>query len=179
MAEPTPSSQRSPIAIALLAILRAIAAIVLVVYTLFDELLFPLLRPLLAALGRLRLFQVIGDGIGMLPPYVVLVLLAVPFIIIEPIKVFALYWLASGHIWQGPALLVIAQILSILICDRIYHAGRAKLLQIGWFRALMNWLVALRDKGFAWVKATAIWTNIAAIGRTIRRTVVGWLGTAR
>ena len=162
---------------AIIAILRALAAVVLIVYALLDELLFPLLRPALAALGRLRLFQAIGAGIGLLPPYGALVALAVPFIIIEPVKIFALYWLASGHIWQGPILLVAAHVLSILVCDRIYHAGRDKLMRIGWFKALMTWLTALRDRSLSWVKATAVWKNGATILKAMRRTVAGWFRT--
>jgi hypothetical protein len=136
---------------------RVVAAVVVVVWTLLDELLFPLFRPLVRWLSSLRLFEMIGDWLGRLPPYVVLVCLAVPFILIEPLKLVALYWLASGLVIRGIVLMVFSYVLSILTLDRIYHAGHAQLMKIGWFARLMGWVIGLRDGVFGWVKATAAW----------------------
>jgi len=75
---------------------RLIATIVVVVWAVFDELLFQPLRPLVRWLSGLRLFEAIGALIGRAPPYGVLVMLAVPFALIEPLKIVALYWIATG-----------------------------------------------------------------------------------
>lgn len=161
------------------AVARFVVTIAVVVYTILDELLFPLVRPLLRWLSGLRLFAAIGAVIARLPPYVVLVLLAVPFAIIEPVKVFALYWGATGHVLQGTLILIAAQILSIFTCDRIYHVGRGQLMKIGWFRRLMTWLVSLRDKALAWARTTRIWQSAAGAVRSIREWFRGVIASLR
>jgi hypothetical protein len=161
---------------ALMAILRVLGRGVLslcvVVYVVIDELLTGILWPAIAGLSRLRIFKLIGDVIAGLPPYGVLVLLAIPFVIIEPVKVFALYWTATGHFVQGPVLLMLAYVLSILSCDRIYHSGHAKLMQIDWFKRLMVWLVGLRDWALGWVRSTAIWRTVSGAVKAIRKRIV-------
>lgn len=158
---------------------RLVVTVAVVVYTILDQLLFPLLRPLLRWLSGLRFFESLGAAIGRLPPYVVLILLAVPFAIIEPLKVFALYWGATGHVVQGGVLLVAAHLLSILTCDRIYHAGREPLLRIGWFRRLMEWLVFLRDRAIGWARETGVWQWSAATIRAVRGWLAGVLASLR
>ena len=108
-----------------------------------------------------------------------LVLLAVPFVIIEPIKVFAVYWGATGHVIQGGALLLVAHLVSILTCDRIYHSGHGQLMKIIWFARLMAWLVRLRDKAFAWARSTAAWRAASAMARSIRDWFRGILQSLR
>lgn len=151
------------------AVLRVIVSIGVVFYTLLDELLFPLFRPLVRWLSGLKLFEAVGALIRRLPPYGVLVLLGVPFVIIEPAKVLALVWMAEGKLALGIALLVGAQVLSIFTCDRIYHTGHAQLMRIGWFKRLMGWLKGLRDRVLDWVRATPAWAWARALAGRVRR----------
>ena len=151
------------------AIGRATAIVIVVLWAILDTLLVPLLRPLVDWLASLRLFETIGALIGRTPPYLVLLLLAVPFVVLEPLKVFALYWIAVGHVIQGTILLIFAHGLSILTLDRIYHAGKGQLDKIGWFARLMSWVVGLRDWAFGWVKQSAAWQAAARLGTAARR----------
>lgn len=157
-----------PVVRAIRAIARFVVAIVVVGYTLLDELLFPLFRPAIRWLTGLRLFQRIGEAIGRLPPYGALVLLGVPFAIIEPAKLGALWVIASGRVIEGTVLLLIAHALSLLVCERIFHAAYTPLMRIGWFRALMGWLFGLRDKALALVRATAAWRWAKGVARGVR-----------
>lgn len=147
---------------------RAIATVIVVIWTALDELLFAPLRPLIAWLSQLRLFEALGGLVGRLPPYVVLVLLAVPFVLIEPLKILALYWIATGLFIRGAVLLVVSYVLSIFTLDRLYHTGRSQLMKIGWFARLMAWVTGLRDWAFGWVKATALWKWATGIGAGVR-----------
>lgn len=161
------------------ALARFVVTVAVIVYTLLDELLFPLVRPLLRWLGALELFQRLGTLIARSPPYVVLVLLAVPFVIIEPAKVFAVYWTATGHVVAGPVLLGVAQIVSLLTCERIYHVGHGQLMQIGWFRGLMVWLFGLRDRALAWARSTTFWQSAAAMIGAVRAWFRGFIASLR
>lgn len=168
-AEPSPNPARfAPVRV----VLPTVASVVIVIYMAVDAILTRLLWPTIAQLSRLMFFQQIGEAIARLPPYAVLVLLAVPFILIEPVKVFALYWLASGHFVQGALLLVAAYVLSVLICDRIYHSGHAKLMQIGWFKRLMDWLIGLRSRGVAWAKSQPVWVAVSRTVSNLRRRII-------
>ena len=158
---------------------RVILSVLLLLWTLLDLLLLPLLRPLLNALGRLRLFELLAAGLGRLPPYLALLALAVPFAIIEPFKVFALYWLGLGHLIQGGILFVLSHLASLLIVERVYHAAHAPLMRIGWFKRLMIWLVDLRRLVTDWAKSTTLWQSSASLGRSLKATVAGWVTSLR
>jgi hypothetical protein len=160
-------------------LLRIVLSILLILWTLLDTLLSPVFRPLLRFLGSLRIFETLGAWLGRLPPYAALLALAVPYVIVEPAKVFALYWLGIGHVIQGGAMFVAAHVLSILVLDRVYHAAHAPLMRIGWFARLMGWLAGLRDLAMGWARSTAVWQTSARLARDVRATIASWLRTAR
>lgn len=147
---------------------RFVVGIFVVGYSILDQLLFPLFRPLIGWLSGLKLFELIGAGLQKLPPYVMLLVLAVPFFLLEPLKLFALYWIAVGHIYQGAALTILAHVLSILTLERLYHAGKPQLMQIGWFARLMAWLGGIRDTALRIAKSTAVWKWSAEIALAVR-----------
>ena len=158
---------------------RVLLSIVLILWTLLDVLLFPLFRPLFAWLSSLRLFEWIGSLFNRLPPYVALLIFAIPFIVIEPLKGFALYWFGIGHYIQGALLLVLAHGGSILIVERLYHAMHVPLMRIGWFRRLMSWLDGLRRAVLDWARATDLWRSAAGLAQTVRAAVRGWVRALR
>lgn len=156
-------------------VVRGIGGFVVVVavvgYTVLDELLFPVFRPVIVWLTGLRLFQKLGEALGRLPPYVALVALGVPFVIIEPAKLLAIWWAAQGHVVQGTGLLLVAQVLSLLVCERIFHAAYEPLMRIGWLKAVLGWLFGLRDRAIALARSTAAWKQAV---RLARATVLWW-----
>ncbi len=149
-------------------IARVVVTIGVILYTALDELLFPLFRPVIRWLGSLQLFQRLAAFIRILPPYAVLALLAAPFIILEPAKLFAIYWGATGHPVQGVLILLAAQVASILTCDRLFHVGYDPLMRIGWFNKLMTWVISLRDAVLGWARSTALWKASATFARGVR-----------
>lgn len=156
---------------------RFVVVVTVVGYTVLDELLFPIFRPLIAKLTRLRLFQRIGEALGRLPPYVALAALGVPFLVIEPAKLLAVWWAAQGHIAHGTVMLLVAQVLSLLVCERIFHAAYQPLMRIGWLKALLTWLFGLRDRAIAMARSTVAWKQAVRLARAAarwwRRTIAG------
>lgn len=143
-------------------------AVLVVAYDALDAIFGPVVRPIVAWLAGLRLFQRIGAAIAALPPYGVLALFAVPFAAIEPFKFVALFWLAQGRFGLGLTSLVCAHLASLLVCERIFHAGKARLLEIGWFASAYGFLTALRDRALAWIRSTAAWRWAADAAARIR-----------
>ena len=147
---PPPAPERGPLARGLLAILRA----VITVFIILDELLRPLYRPLLRRLAELRVMRRLEETVAALPPPLVLLALAIPFAIAEPLKLFGLLLFAEGQFWAGLVVTAFAHLMSFVFVERIYHAGREKLLRYRWFAWIMGQVVRVRDNVLGWVRAT-------------------------
>lgn len=138
-------------------VLRVPAEIVVAVFLILDSLIAPLFGPVMRALSRLRIIQRLEAAIAALPPYAILVLLVVPFAIAEVAKAYAVVLMAQERFVTGVAIFIGAYIVSILVCERIFHAGRAPLMTIGWFRRAFDWIMALKARIFDMIRTTAAW----------------------
>jgi hypothetical protein len=144
------------------------AKAVVVLYVVLDGIVTPMVRPLLGWVARLRFVIRLQDIVAALSPYAILVLLAVPFAVAEPAKIYALYLMTEGHFSTGVITISMAYLVSILVVERIYHAGRAKLKTIPWFAKLIDWLTGIRDRLLAWARATRIWAFSVKLKRNAR-----------
>lgn len=144
------------------------AKAVVVLYLVLDGIVTPVLRPLLGWVARLRFVIRLQDVVAALPAYAILVLLAIPFAFAEPTKFYALYLMTEGHFATGLVTISMAYLVSLLVVERIYHAGRAKLKTIPWFAKLMDWLTGIRDRLLAWARATRVWAFSVNLKRKAR-----------
>jgi len=143
---------------------------------LLDELLRPLYRPLVARFASLRLVARMEARIAALPPYGALLALAIPFAIAEPLKLLGLVLLARGAFTAGIVTTALAHLGSFLLVERVYHAGRSKLLTIAWFARLMGWFEAIRQALIGRIRATAAWKRAVAVTSAAKERVRGlWL----
>ena len=133
------------------------AKAVVVLYVVLDGIVTPVVRPLVGWVAKLRFVIRLQDIVAALPPYAILVLLAVPFAFAEPAKIYALVLMTGGQFVAGLVTISIAYLVSLLVVERIYHAGRKKLKTIRWFAKLMDWLTGIRDRLLAWARATRVW----------------------
>ena len=134
-----------------------------VVYVVLNEIAGFALRPFNRWLNSLAVIARLSAWIDGLPAYVVLVILAIPFAFAEPAKIFALYLMGTGHVVTGLVLIVFAYLVSLLVVERLYQAGRRKLRTIPWFARLMDWLIALRNRFLDWARETAVWRKGQAL----------------
>ena len=144
--------------------------VIVAVLILLDEIARPIYRPLARWLASLRLVERIEAQIAGLNRYVILVLLAVPFAVAEPLKIYGVLMLGEGHFIRGVVILALAYLASFLLIERIYHAGRSNLLSIRWFGWIMGQIATVRAALTTWVKATPLWQA----GRRTKETVVRW-----
>jgi hypothetical protein len=122
-------------------------------------------------LSSLELIRRIERWIVSLPPYVILVLLVVPFAIAELAKAYAVFLMGTGHFKTGFTIFVGAYIVSILVCERTFHAGKPQLMTIGWFAALFNWVMAFKERILAWFRTTEAWRLAAEFKQKARITI--------
>ncbi|WP_162262454.1 hypothetical protein [Bosea sp. Root483D1] len=141
---------------------------------LLDELVRPLYRPLIAWFASLRLVARLEAAIGRLPPYGALVALAIPFAIVEPLKLLGLLFLARGAFMAGIVTTAIGHLAGFLLVERVYHAGRAQLLTIPWFARIMGWIDAIRQVVIGRIKASAAWQRAVVLVRAVRERLRGF-----
>lgn len=120
---------------------NAAAAFIIVV----DGIARPLYRPILDWASTVDLFRKAEAKIAAMPRPAILLLFAVPFAIAEPAKVLALLWIADGSLVSGILLLAMSYLATFLVVERIYHAGKHKLLTYGWFAWCMRQLSVVRE----------------------------------
>lgn len=161
-----PPSERRLASRLLLPVVRG----VLTVIVLFDEIARPLYRPLADRIAALRLVLRMEAAIARLPRLGILLLLAIPFAIAEPAKLGGLILIARGQLALGLTVLGLAHLFSFIVVERIYHAGRDKLLTYGWLNWSMTLLAQLRDRALTWIRGSSAYRSALALRDEIR----GW-----
>ena len=98
-------------------------------------------RMTVLARGRRRLQKI--------SPYLSLLLLLVPLLLVEPLKVVALVIAGKGHWLTGTGILVGAYVASLLVIERLFRVLKPKLMMMGWFAKLWVEFVSLRTRLFS------------------------------
>jgi hypothetical protein len=111
-----------------------------------DAVAKPVYRPILNWVASWRIMEVFEAFVARQTRVVILVLFAVPFVIAEPLKILALFLMASGNVVIGVPLLIFSYLVTFLLVERIYHAGRDKLLSYGWFAWAMGYVSQVRER---------------------------------
>src|ERR1700712_1626925 len=85
-------------------------------------------------------------GLQRISPYLSLLVLLVPLLLVEPLKLVALLVAGSGHWLAGAAILVGAYAASLLVIERLFRVLKPKIMMMGWFNRLWTGFVALRTR---------------------------------
>ena len=87
-----------------------------------------------------------------LSPYQSLVLIFLPFLLVEPMKLVALVVAGKGHWLTGTGMIIGAYAVSLLLLERMFRVVKPKLLLIRWFAAGWSWMVKLKARYFRRVR---------------------------
>ena len=79
-------------------------------------------------------------------PYLSLLVLLVPLLLVEPLKIAALFVVGKGHWITGTGILVAAYIVSLMFVERLFRVLKPKLLMLPWFAQLWRWYEMARNK---------------------------------
>jgi hypothetical protein len=88
-----------------------------------------------------------------LGPYQSLILVLIPVMLAEPLKIVALWVAGEGHWLTGTAMIVAAYAASLLVVERLFKIAKPKLMTLNWFARLWTWFTDLRHTAEAWVRA--------------------------
>lgn len=119
----------------------------------FEAWLWEQLRPLVAAIVSViawdRLKRRLARLVEWLPPWAVLIVFVIPFIVLLPLKFLEVYFLVHRQ-WLGAiVVLVLAKLLGLGVTAFIFDVTRPKLLQMAWFRRLYELALYLLEKAHA------------------------------
>lgn len=142
---------------ALKKILAAPFVLLAATFVLLEDWLWDDLQRMAAAIGRLPVFRQLETLIVGLPPYGALAMFAAPSLLLFPVKLAALWFIAHGQPVFGFLIAATAKIAGTALIARIYKLTEAKLLLIGWFSWLHTRFVAFKAHVYSAIKATRIY----------------------
>ena len=90
-----------------------------------------------------------------LGPYTALVIVLIPLLIVEPLKLIALVIAGEGHWLTGTAVLVAAYAVSILIVERLFRLLKPNLMRLRWLQRAWGWWQSVRARALSWISQAA------------------------
>src|SRR5436305_4703106 len=146
--------------------------ILLALFFLIEAWLWDHLRPLVAVVVNViawdKLKARLAALVEWLPPWAVLIVFVIPFIVLLPLKFAEVYFLVHRQWFAAILVLVLAKLLGLGVTAFIFDVTKPKLLQMAWFRWLYELALVLLAKAHALIDPIK-----AAIKRRMRRIV--WL----
>ena len=124
--------------------------ILLAIIFLIEAWLWDHLEPIVAravAWIPLRAFkQWLAERVDSLSPAMTLIVFVVPVIPLFPLKLVGLWLLAHEHWLSAISLILFAKFLGVGVTAFLFDVTRSKLLEMPWFQALYDFVMAMRAK---------------------------------
>jgi len=145
---------------------------------LVEEYVWVGLKRLMARLGRLASVARIEAAIAGLPPKAAAVVFLLPSLLILPVKLAAVWAVATGHFLAGTLVLIGAKLLATALFARLYTLCRPALMSFGWFVRLHDLLVRAKAWAHARLEAWPAWHRaraaVAAVKRQVHAAAARW-----
>jgi hypothetical protein len=130
--------------------------VLLAIVFLIEAWLWDHLEPVVArvvALIPLRAFKLwLAEQVDTLSPAMTLIVFAIPIITLFPLKLVGL-WLLANEYWAGAVgMIIFAKFLGVGVTAFIFDVTKPKLLQMGWFRKIYDFINDLRRRAAALVE---------------------------
>jgi hypothetical protein len=91
--------------------------------------------------------------IQQLGPYQSLALMLLPILLVEPLKIVALFVAGSGHWLTGTGMMIAAYAVSLVFVERLFKVVKSKLMAMNWFARIWTWYTAMRDRTWRRLRA--------------------------
>ena len=135
------------------------------IYFLVDAAIWTLAKPVIRWLADHWMFQRLRNWVMSLGPYPTLALFVVPVLILEPAKPVAAYLTATGHMVSGLAILGVAEILKLVLVERLFSISRDKLMSIRAFAWCYDKVQSVRS----WITSLGAWRLVRGAALSIKR----------
>ncbi len=144
-----------------------------------EELLWENLKVLTAWVAKFPLFKWTERLIQRLPPYPTMAVFLIPGAVLFPVKLGAMYLMTHGQFLLGVGVIVAAKVAGTAVVARLYVICQPKLMTIGWFARLHDWLVVTRDRLYSAIRAMPLYQATRAKLSAIKQTVKHMLHVMR
>ena len=141
------------------------------IYFVVDAAFWSIAKPVIRLLGDHWIFARARTWILSLRPYPTLALFMVPVIILEPAKPLAAYLTATGHVGSALMILGVAELLKLVLIERLFNLCRDKLMSIPAFA----WGYGKFQLGRGWVVSLDAWRQMRLLLLTAKRAVRGYV----
>lgn len=112
---------------------HGIIVVIAVLWFLIDVVFLSMVRPLRDYITRWRWVQTIRTWVCTLGPYGSLVVVAIPFLLLEPVKPLGALLFHHGHHRSAFWLIGSGELLKLTIVDQLFEMTKPKLLTFRWF----------------------------------------------
>jgi hypothetical protein len=82
--------------------------------------------------------------IELLPPWAVLFVFIIPFLVMLPLKFVEVYFLATGNWFGAVSVIIFVKIAGLGFTAFIFDVTRRRLLEMAWFRRVYEWFLWAR-----------------------------------
>jgi hypothetical protein len=147
---------------------------------LFEEWLWDGLVALFQRLARLPAVARAETAIAALPPYPAMALFLLPAVALFPVKLAALWLIATGKAVLGIAVIIAAKVVGTALVARLFTLCRPSLLSLDWFRRLHDWFQGWKHRILDRVRAMPAWQAAKSLTtrlKTVLRSRKSWLMT--
>jgi hypothetical protein len=128
-----------------------LAVIFLIEAWLWDH-LEPIVERIVARIPLRAFKQWLSDRVDTLSPAMTLIVFAVPVIPLFPLKLVGLWLLANEYWVSAIVVIVLGKFVGLGVTAFIFDVTRTKLLQMGWFKKIYQFILMLRAKAAALVE---------------------------
>ena len=135
----------------------------------FEEWGWEPLRRVFALIARLPLIRQVEAALKRLPPRWAFVVLVLPSLLILPVKLAAVWFVARGHVVFGLGVIVAAKLGGTALLAWLFQLIQPALMQLGWFARLYARWAAWKAELLAWVRASGVWRTARAIKLRVKR----------
>jgi hypothetical protein len=148
---------------------KAILLTVAVLYFLIDLIFLSVVGPLRRRIMALKWVRKSREWVGKLNRYAALLLLLVPWLILEPIKPIGFLLFSHKHHLAATLLIVGGEVVKLTLCEQLFDMTRAKLMSFHWFAwSYSRWRAAIE-----YLRSLPLWRRMhdryAAVRAWVRR----------
>ena len=128
-----------------------------------------------AFIGQLPILRPIESLIVALPPYLALLVFAVPTLLLIPVKLIAVYLMTHGQETLGVLTVLAAKFAGTALVARTFTLTRPKLMTIKWFAWLYERFISFKSRLYGFLKDTRIYQSAHELRLRVRATFKSWL----